>query len=348
MRILAVTNLYPSAESPASGVFIEQQVQGLRSRGIDVKVMFIDRRREGPWTYYRMRPQLRRCLVEFRPDLVHVMYGGVMAQEVTAERGLPPVCVTFHGSDLLGENLSGLWRKLISHYGVFCSIRAAQRAQGVVVVSRHLLNALGGRLNSRRVCVLPCGIDLNRFKPLDPTECRQQLNWGADDFHVLFASSAGDPVKRPELARAAVARFEQQRGPAQFHVLSGIPNDQVPIWLNAADVLLLTSQQEGSPTIVKEALACELPIVSVAVGDVPERIKDIPGCFLAAPDAGDLADKLSIVWQRGERLECREQLQELSCEAVAAKLEKFYKEITHERLEIEGRSYLEEKVAMSR
>jgi teichuronic acid biosynthesis glycosyltransferase TuaC len=325
MRILAVTNLYPSAESPGSGTFIEQQVQGLLSRGIDVRVMFVDRRREGASIYYQMKPQLRRCLAEFQPDVVHVMYGGVMAERVVSEPGLPPVCVTFHGSDLLGENLSGLWRKLISRYGVYCSIKAASRAQGVIVVARHLLKALPGSLNLGTLRVLPCGIDLDRFKPLDVRQCRARLGWSPDHFHVLFATSAGDPVKRPELARAAVARLQQER--VEFHVLSGISNDQVPIWLNAGDALLLTSKQEGSPTIVKEALACGLPIVSVPVGDVAERIGGIPGCFLAEPDADDLASKLALVWKRRERLDCREQLEELSYHAVAAKLEQLYQEI---------------------
>src|SRR6266566_3088412 len=101
MRILAVTNLYPSRESPASGVFIEQQVHGLLAIGIDVRVLFIDRRRQGPAAYYRLGQKLRSATAEFIPDLVHVMYGGVMADQVMRQEHLPPAVVTFHGSDLL-------------------------------------------------------------------------------------------------------------------------------------------------------------------------------------------------------------------------------------------------------
>src|SRR4051794_22439880 len=107
MKILAITNVYPSAESPASGVFIEQQIQGLLSRGLQVQLMFLDRRREGPLIYYRLGTDLRTTVSQFAPDVIHVMYGGVMASQVTRQTGLPPVIVTFHGSDLLGENLSG-------------------------------------------------------------------------------------------------------------------------------------------------------------------------------------------------------------------------------------------------
>jgi glycosyltransferase involved in cell wall biosynthesis len=327
MRVLAITNMYPSPELPGQGVFIEQQVQGLLSRGIDVQVMFVNRRREGPLAYYRMGRRLRQALGKFSPDVVHVMYGGVMAHQVTATRGLPPVVVTFHGSDLLGENLSGPWRKLVSHYGIHCSKKAARQAQGVIVVARHLLKALGKKATPGKIWVLPCGIDLERFRPLEQSKCRQQLGWESKYFHVLFATSAGDPVKRPELARAAVALLEQERGRVQFHLLAAVPNEEVPAWLNASDALLLTSKHEGSPTIVKEALACGLPVVSVPVGDVPERIQNIDRCYLAQPEPVDLAHKLGLIYDTRQRLDCRDKLQELSCQAVAVKLETFYDEV---------------------
>lgn len=327
MRILAVTNIYPTRERPGSGVFIEQQVKSLSSRGIDTRVMFVDRRSEGPSVYYRVGSMLEGEFRRFAPDLVHVMYGGVMADQVTKRNGLPPALVTFHGSDLLGENLSGIARKIISHYGVLCSRRAARRADGIIVVARHLLKALGKAVNQSKVQVIPCGIDLKRFRPMDRKSCQERLNWEPEHFHVLFATSAGDPVKRPELARAAVDLLERKCGRTTFHVLSGTPNTEVPYWLNAADVLLLTSKHEGSPTIVKEALACGLPVVSVKVGDVAERIEGIDNCHLAEAEPAALARKLELVFKLRRRLDCREKLRELSCEAIATQLEHFYQEI---------------------
>jgi glycosyltransferase involved in cell wall biosynthesis len=241
--------------------------------------------------------------------------------------GLPPVVVTFHGSDLLGENLSGPWRKLISRYGVYCSRRAARKAHGVVVVARHLLDALRGAVSLEQVKVIPCGIDLERFRRMDPIVCRQRLGWPAGISHVLFATSAGDPVKRPWLARAAMEHLAADGIRAELHLLSGIPNSDVPVWINASDVLLLTSKHEGSPTIVKEALACGVPIVSVDVGDVGERIDGIKGCYLASAEPADLALRLRWVFERSRRLDCRGRLEELSCEVTAGKLKEFYGEI---------------------
>ena len=396
MRLLVITNIYPSVSSPASGVFVEQQVEGLRSIGLEVKVVFIDRRREGALAYYRMSPVVRAALREFQPDLIHVMYGGVMADHVTRWAGLPPVVVTFHGSDLLGENLSGLRRKLLSHYGVRCSKKAACRAAGVVVVARHLLKALpfswppspssgagldqpsplnpqsagtfsasdgekvvadrmrcsgesgesvGGMPTSTLVSqpsspptlnpqplpppirIIPCGIDLERFQPLDPAEARKKLGWSEQVFHVLFATSASDPVKRPWLARAAVDRLVALGLRAELHILSGVPNQDVPVWINASGALLLTSLHEGSPTIVKEALACGLPVVSVDVGDVAERIEGIEGCYLARAEPDDLAAQLRRVLERRLRIDGGDRLAGLSHLSVARQLESFYREI---------------------
>jgi glycosyltransferase involved in cell wall biosynthesis len=327
VRILAVTNMYPSERFPGRGVFIQEQIKSLITVGLSVRVLFIDRRQEGPLAYYWMGTRLVQALDEFSPDLVHVMYGGVMADRIVRDFHVRPVVVTFHGSDLLGENLSGWARKLISRYGVWCSNRAARNADGVVVVARHLLKALPGELPAEKVRVLPCGIDLERFRPADPLSCRRQLGWSNDSFHVLFASSNSDPVKRPWLAEAAVREAGARGLPAEFHRMTGLPNEQVPVWLNASDVLLLTSLHEGSPTVVKEALACRLPIVSVDVGDVAERIQAIEGCFLAQPHPADLADKLFQVHQRGKRLAFQNRLQDLCVLNAARQLKEFYQAV---------------------
>lgn len=328
MRILVITNMYPSPAFPSRGVFVEEQVKGLRSVGLEVEVEFIDRLREGPMAYYRLGRRIRAAVTRFDPDAIHVTYGGVMADQVVRHHHLRPVVVTFHGSDLLGENLSGWVRKVVSHYGVGCSRRAARAADGVVVVARHLRDALDGAAAGEKIRVIPCGIDLERFKPLAPQACRSRLGWKPGAFHVLFASSAGNPVKRPWLAEAALAQLGPGDRPPELHYMTAVPNAEVPVWLNASDALLLTSQHEGSPTVVKEALACGLPVVSVDVGDVTERLEGIDGCHLALPEAADLATKLGLVRRAGKRLNCRSRIAELSVLKTANRLRQFYEDIT--------------------
>lgn len=326
LSILTVTNMYPTGTHPAQGVFVEQQIKGLRAIGLPVEVFHVDRAAQGMGVYFRMLKPLAAAVAATRPALLHVMYGGVMADRVTRWNTQCPTIVTFHGSDLLGENLSGRWRKLISHYGVHCSRRAAGKAQGVILVAQRLKPALPAGLDETKVRVIPCGIDLDRFQPMDKAACQRHLGWSAGCFHVLFPSNNRDPVKRPWLAAAAVAVLNGAGVPTELHCLRGVANPEVPTWMNASDALLLTSAHEGSPTVVKEALACGVPVVSLDVGDVAERIEGIAGCHLAVPEPADLAAKLRMVQRTDCRVSAREKMQELSIRNVALTLERFYRE----------------------
>jgi teichuronic acid biosynthesis glycosyltransferase TuaC len=334
MRVLAVTNLYPTESNPALGTYVEQQVRGLRQAGVEVEVLYINRQGRGPGTYVTVPDRVRESLRRVDPDVVHVMYGGVMADLVTRAITDKPLMVTFHGSDLVGEKVSSLLRRLLASYGVICSHRAARRATGIVVVSRELWNALPASINRDKVRIIPCGIDTTRFRPLDRSRCRIDLGWPDDRFHVLFNVNGDDPVKQPALARAAVEELRRTGIAVEFQEMRGLPYGEVPLRLNAADVLLLTSKHEGSPTIVKEALACNLPVVSVDVGDVREQISGIDGCYLAAPEPGDLAAKLRSVYDGSRRVQGHVKMDmTLSIECIARRLKQFYTDVCQGRWE---------------
>jgi teichuronic acid biosynthesis glycosyltransferase TuaC len=328
MRILAVTNMYPTALAPGMGIFVEQQIEGLRRIGLDVNVLFLDRVQDGMTVYKGLVRQLRSRIKYFQPDLIHVMYGGVMAGLVTKSVKDRPVIITFHGTDLLGEHLSGFLKNLIAGCGVVASWRAAQCSSGIVIVSKSLQDALPKDVNAP-VRIIPCGIDLERFKPLDQDACRAKLGWNPNRLHVLFPSNTGNPVKRPELAQAAVDVFNRSGIRAELHFLRGVPNKEVPKWINASDVLIMTSLHEGSPTILKEALACNVPVVSVDVGDVRDQIQGIAGCHLALAEPDDLAAKLSIVCSGTRRVKARDNMQRFSLDRISTRLHEFYTEIVN-------------------
>jgi glycosyltransferase involved in cell wall biosynthesis len=293
---------------------------------VEVDVLLSDRAREGVRAYWRLGRMIR-ARAGTSPDLIHVMYGGVMADEVTRLVRNLPVVVSFCGSDLLGERLPGLIRKLMVAYGVRASRRAARRAAGVVVKSRNLRDALPRGLDAGRIRIIPNGIDMNRFKPMDLQECRQRLGWRPDRFHVLFPANTGAPLKRLWLARAALAAAEREGLAFELHLLQGVPHKEVALWLNASDAVLLTSEHEGSPNVIKEALACNVPVVSVDVGDVAERIEGIEGCYLAAADQASLAAKLHCVRRRSARVDGRSRMDALSLENVTRRLVTFYQEV---------------------
>jgi len=323
MRFLAVTNIYPSVRASSLGTFVEQQIKGLRDIGIIVEVMFVERIPKGMFAYLGLGKWLREQITDFQPDVVHAMYGGIMADVVTRTVDDRPTVVSFCGSDLLGENFSGYLRKIVASYGVWASCKAAQRASGIVVKSRNLLDSLPDGIQRSKVIIIPNGIDLVRFKPLDRDLCRKQLGWRADRFHVLFPNS-GDPCKRPDLARDAVKAVNNLGIDTEIHQLRGVPHSEVPIWLNACEVVLLTSEQEGSPNIIKEDLASDLPVVSVDAGDVQERIQGIEGCYLALAKPYDLATKLSLVHAGARRVKGRVMMEEISLSRISFRLKEFY------------------------
>jgi glycosyltransferase involved in cell wall biosynthesis len=266
------------------------------------------------------------------------MYGGVMALIASKTVARVPVVVSFCGSDLLGASLSKSYQRWLASCGVLASRKAARNAAGIVVKSPNLRNALPKDVDVSKVRIIPNGVDLNRFKPLDHAECQRKLDWHPDRFHVLFASNSGDPVKRPALAHAAVNELAARGLPAELHYLSGVPHADVPVWLNGSDVLLVTSITEGSPNVVKEALACDLPVVSVDVGDVGEQIHGVDGCYLAPATAPGLAAKLRLVHTEGRRVRGRAKMEQLSLTQVALRLKAFYTEILSPQRELQART----------
>ena len=320
MRVLVVTNLYPTATAPTKGTFVRKQVQALRTAGVDVSLLHVHREARGRGVYLRLPGAVHRAFADSQPDVVHVMYGGVMAAVVTASSTLGPVVVTFYGSDLLAAKAKTRgFTRMSALAGVRASRYAALRASEIVVQSRVLAEALPEHVDRSRIWIIPDGIDLEEFGPHDRLECQQALGWDPASKHILFPSARTVAAKRFELAEAAMSRLISAGHAVQLHELEGVPHAQVPTWLNASNLVVLTSTHEGSPNVVKEALACNVGVVAVDVGDVRELLEDIPGCFIAAATPDDVAAKIALALKH-DRVPGRERMEELSVRRVAERL----------------------------
>ncbi len=331
MRILAVTNMYPTRRAAWGGTFVEQQIESLKKAGVEVDLLFLDRLQEGRRVYVGMAGRLRRRVRETRPDLMHVMYGGLIAEVGTRAVKRVPVVVSFCGSDLLGDPQAGALRRFTSGLGVRASWAAAPRAAGVIVKSENLRQALPPGVDMERVTVIPNGIDLSRFQPLDRAACAARLGWPEDRFHVLFPSFPEHPRKGYDLAQRAVERLRADGVPVILHCLDKVAHADVPMWLSAADCVILTSTHEGSPNIVKEALGCGQAVVSVDVGDVRERLAGVPGCEVVTPDSESLAAALGrtrlVARIEADRPLRRRRVEELSLQSAAAKVVAVYESV---------------------
>lgn len=327
MRSLVVTNIWPTPAVPGTGTFVLDRVESLRAAGVDVDVMYFPRT-EGRSVYRGLGKRVADAVGEREPDVVHVMYGGVMADEVTRRVRSRPVVISFCGTDLLGGRGANLVERLSLRFGVLASRRAAPRAAGIIVMSKNLHEALPAAARTARTWIVPDGIDFSRFRPLDRDRCRERLGWDPARRHVLFPALRSRPEKRYALAEAGVELLNAGGPAVELHALENVPHADVPVWLNAADAVLLTSAHEGSTNVVKEALACDVAVVSVDVGDARERLAGIEGCFVADATPEDIAAKLSAALAHGERVDGRERIRDLALDRTAARVMEIYRVVT--------------------
>ena len=315
-RLLMVTNLWPDHERPDYGPFIKNTVEGVRKQGVTCDVMYI-RGYRGKIAYLA---GALACLIlplafPRRYLLVHC-HGGETALAARCFLG-GPVLATYLGTDLLGTQVGGTFRLrakcwlrsfvLRRHAGTM----SATTTRSVEMETLLISNA---RLRNR---VIPSGIDRLRFHPGDRDRARAELGWPSDKTIVLFAGRAEAPEKRLWLAQQVVDMASAQKPDIELRVVDGVSPSQMPLYYSGADCLLHTSVSEGSSNVVKEALACNLPVIATPAGDVRELLRGVTACAVCEPDPTALAGALVAVLQPNQRSNGREHTDHLSTEAVA-------------------------------
>ena len=312
LRILFVTPA--SAPMP----FVRREAQALRAAGHTVEIFGFDNASYLPWRFAAQVLKLRRALRRFGPDVVHAQFGKFNALAAALAAGRVPLVVTFRGTAI---NRNSRYSPLRSALGVAASQLAALAARAVVCVSREIAS----KLWTRNSTILPTGVDTRVFVPSDRAAARRRLGFGERERIVLFNAGRNPAVKDPELAAAAVAQARRAVGEVRFVMLEGdVAPDDIPLYMNAADALLVTSRTEGSPTVVQEAMACNLPVVSVDVGDVRERLAGVSHCAVVSRDPGALGAALAELLRAPRRSDGRAHAEALSVEAIAARLAQIY------------------------
>jgi glycosyltransferase involved in cell wall biosynthesis len=328
LKILLVTNRFPSAAAPFSGTFVPPLRQALEALGTNVEWVIVERHERGPLAYFEAPRALRQCVRRFEPDVVHVLWGGTLAAIAVEAIDHVPVVVTFGGGDLDGSYFARS-ETAVEHLSRFLAVatsrHAAERASHVVLVSRSLLKHLPSGL-SAPCSIAPAALDPALFAQLDQASCRKQLGWAPGLKHVLFLSSSLRPEKRFELAERATSILKRRGHELCLHELRSVPHAEVPIWMNAADVALLTSRSEGSSRALREALACGRPTVSVAAGDAAEWLAPLERCRIAPSDASSIADAIEAVWDFGYLPEARESACRYTWSSMALTLNGIYRE----------------------
>ena len=290
--------------------FVYEQMNAVQSLGVECRALLVDKGRSG---YSRALKDIRKVVREFSPDIVHAHYGlcGLIAN---SQRKVP-VVTTYHGTDLHDKRL-----RRASQLSVVLSKRN-------IVVSRALSNNL---LKQKSIRVIPCGVNADLLIPLEKESARMKLGWDIIQKYILFSKEFYNPAKNYPLAKASVDAYNSKfanGSDAELLEFIGYTREQVLLLFNAVDCVLMTSNNEGSPQFIKEAMACNCPIVSVDVGDVKDVISSTDGCYLAERDPNDIAGKLNLAIKHGKTNGREKVLQEFDSHVVAHNVIKVYEEI---------------------
>ena len=308
---LRVLGIIPGDGRGSSFVFARRQLECVTRATIEVRTMFIPSR-TNPISLFRAMKEMKRAISEFRPDLIHAHYG-TMTSFMAAICTTVPLVITFRGSDLNGCPDVPLWR---NHFSRLLSQLSCLRARRIICVSEKLRDRLWWCKN--RAVVIPSGVDLRHFYPRPKVQARSRLNWEQSVPTVIFNLGNTPNAKGLDLVRSSIEFAQQTLGPVRLVVLDGsVPHEDIPWYLCAADCVALASANEGSPNIVKEALACNVPVVSTDVGDVAERLEGVSHSRMAARTVTDFSRALVEILSERRSSNGREHSQPFDEQAVA-------------------------------
>ena len=292
-----------------SSIVIDQ-VNSLKSKGIDIEIYKIYGR--GLKGYLRHIPKLRKYIKIYQPDLISAQYSycGIISSLSTNI----PVITTLWGSDVFH---SPIFNIIIKYFYKF-------RWDKTIVRSEQMKFKIGPHSY-----IISNGVNINLFCPLDKKECILKVGWEKNIKHIIFVSSSDPNRLEKNLSLALDSIKTCDRSDVKLHILTDIHHNKMPFYLNAADLLLLTSKWEGSSNIVKEAMACNIPVVSTKVGDIEYLFGDTEGYYYTDPDPNKLAEKINYVLDNDIKPNGRQRIIDLKLdsESITDKLIQLYQEV---------------------
>ena len=324
MRVLWTHNFDPA--KPNSQVFMNIAASGLRARGVDLHCEYLGNLRSLR-NLAAARDRIAKIANDF--EIVHAQYGSACGFATTAADGIPKV-LSVRGSDwntydeALGffyfHTRMARWmtRRAISHY------------DAVLTVSRRVAADVRAFARDARIVPMPSPIDLRRFVPLDKNEAREKLgfpNAGSERWVLFNALSLNDPIKRFSLAKEVFEIANSRCGNLRLRVATDLPHDVLPLFTAACDVILCTSETEGWPNCVKEALACNVPFVSTDVSDLADIARVEPSCRICPADPVVLADNICEVIAMDGTPDLRKHVAAMSLDTLSDQLVAVYRSL---------------------
>lgn len=299
-----------SGNSGKVAPFISEQADSLKNVGVELDFFIV--KGKGMFGYLGNQAQLKKKIELFKPDIIHAHYG-LSALLANLQREVPVVS-TYHGSDINEPRVYWLSRLAmqLSKYNIFVSEKNIKLAK-----------------QRNKLALIPCGVNMIMFTPQDKNQARAKLMWSNELKYILFAGSFDNHVKNPGLAINAVSRLNN----VKLIELKAYSREEVALLMNAADLCLMTSHSEGSPQFIKEAMACNCPIVSVNVGDVANIIDNVEGCYMAPNEIEGLTFTTEKALMFNARTNGRNKLIDMNLDltSVAIKIRNVYLDVLNKK-----------------
>ena len=304
MKILEVSRYktnFPTHIVP----FVTEQGEALRRQGNEVDFFQVR------GNYFRTK-ELKHKVAEFQPDVIHAHYG--LSGITAGLQNRIPGGTTFHN----GGTASFLVNLVSSLFSL--------RAKHVIYVAQHIYDKVVFKRKGRH-CVMPCGVDLDECTLTDHALARAELGFVPTKKYVLFGGAFDNLRKNYPLLQDAVHLLDEEN--IVCLEMKGLSRSEISKILCACDVFALPSKSEGSPQALKEAMACNCPIVATDVADIKYLLGDLPGHYICRFDPNDLAEKLTDAFAFESRTEGRERIKELGLtnDKVAEKLMTIYQSV---------------------
>ncbi len=285
---------------------VDVQAEGLTGAGVDVE--FFEVKGKGLKGYLGAVSELKKALKKNDFDVVHAHYG--LSGIVASLAGAKPLVVTLMGSELY---MNGSFRLAMKFF--------SRLVWNNIIVQSEKMKAVAGK----NAIVLPNGVNIRQFRNVDRVKAKEITGFLSGK-HVIWVSNPERQEKNYKLAKETVEFLN--RKDVSLEVVKDVPHDDIPYYFSAADALLLTSKWEGSPIVVKEALASGLPVVSVDVGDVKELTAGVDGCYVTGSNAEQLAEALSKALSFEGRTYGIKNIEQLDTKIISKRLKDIYQKMT--------------------
>lgn len=318
MRVLFVTS---ANKKKRVSPFILSQAESLVNNGVEVDFFTLEE--GGLKGYIKYAGKLRKYLKSNKYDLIHAHYAlcGFIS---TYARKKEKLVVSLMGCDILGSYRSDgslIWREQI--IVIFSKLFARFIWDFTVLKSANMIQKL---LTNTRYAVIPNGVDLSLFQPMDKQECRRKLNLNPERKYILFPTNPNREEKNFPLAKKAYELVKKRYPePVELLIVHNLTYKELVVYYNAVDLCIMTSRSEGSPNVIKECMACNLPIVSTDVGDVKEIISNTDGCYISSSNPEEFAEKIILALNFDKRTTGRNDVSRLEINAISKRIVELYK-----------------------